>query len=125
MDFERQVATDLSLGVTYTHRDYRDTTAIVPFGVTSADFAPDWRIYRETVLGNFTVPLFIFTGEHDGDTILTNANEYKTSYNGVDIALRKRMSNNFMLNGGFTYQKQKANLRWRRFTRFLHRRWWS
>ncbi len=41
--------------------------------------------------------------------ILTNANDYKTNYNGVDIAVRKRMSNNFMINGELTLQRQKAN----------------
>jgi Carboxypeptidase regulatory-like domain len=107
--FERQVATDLSLGVTYTHRDYRDSTVIVPFGITSADYALGDPFTAETVLGNFTVPTFYFQGEHNGSTILTNASEYKTSYNGVDIAVRKRMSNNFMVNGSLTLQKQKAN----------------
>ncbi len=107
--FERQIATDLSVSATYTHRDYRDTTVIVPAGVSTADFAPGGVYTRNTVLGNFSVPYFTYTGTDDGDIILTNANDYKTSYNGVDIAIRKRMSNNFMLNGGLTLQRQKAN----------------
>ena len=51
----------------------------------------------------------MFNGEQDGSLILTNANDYKTKYDGLDISLRKRMSNNFMLNGGVGLQKQKAH----------------
>ncbi len=107
--FERQVATDLSVSATYTHRDYRDTTVIVPFGISSADYAPAGVFERNTVLGNFSVPYFTFAGVDDGDIVLSNANDYKTSYNGVDLAVRKRMSNNFMLNAGLTLQRQNAN----------------
>jgi Carboxypeptidase regulatory-like domain/TonB-dependent Receptor Plug Domain len=106
--FERQVATDLSVSATYTHRDYRSPTTIVPFGVSAADFAQTGVFTRHTTLGDFSVPFFTYQGVDDGDIVLTNANDYKTAYNGVDVAVRKRMSNNFMLNGGFTYQKQKA-----------------
>jgi hypothetical protein len=107
--FEHQLATDLSVSATYTHRDYRDNTVIVPFGVSAADFAQTTTFTRNTVLGNFTVPVFTYQGVDDGDVVVTNASDYKTSYNGVDLAVRKRMSNNFMINGGLTLQRQKAN----------------
>jgi len=106
--FERQVATDLSVSATYTHRDYRDNTVIVPAGETAADFVPGGVFTRNTVLGNFSVPYFVYGGVDNGDLIVTNAHDYTTSYNGVDLSVRKRMSNNFMLNGGLTLQKQKA-----------------
>ena len=107
--FERQLSSDLSLSATYTHRDYRDTTVIVPAGVSAADFVPGGVFTQNTVLGNFTVPYFLYGGEDNGDRILTNAEGYDTKYDGLDIAVRKRMSNNFMVNAGLTLQKQKAN----------------
>ncbi len=107
--FERQVMQDLSIGATYTHRDYRDATVIVPNGISAADFVPGGVFTRDTVLGSFSVPYFVYGGVDDGDQIVTNANNYKTKYDGVDITVRKRMSNNFMLNGSLTLQKQKAN----------------
>ena len=107
--FERQLASDLSIGVTYTHRDYRDTTVIVPFGISSADFVPGGSFTANTVLGSFNVPFSTFSGEHDGTTFLTNVDDYKTSYNGLDITMRKRMSNNFMVNASATIQRQIAN----------------
>ena len=107
--FERQLMTDLSFGVTYTHRDYRDTTAILPVGVSANDFVQSGVFQQDTVLGSFSVPVYTLGFEHDGRSILTNINDYKTSYNGVDITVRKRMSDNFMVNGSLTLQKQKAN----------------
>jgi hypothetical protein len=106
--FERQLAADLSFSATYTHRDYRDSTTIVPAGVTAADFVPGGTLTANTVLGQFNVPYFVYGGVDNGDLILTNATDYKTKYDGIDLAVRKRMSNNFMVNGGLTLQKQKA-----------------
>jgi hypothetical protein len=107
--FERQVASDVSIGVTYTHRDYRDTTVIVPFGITSADYVPAGNFTVEnSPLGTFSVPYFTFGGTQDGSTILTNVPDYKTSYNGIDITMRKRMSNNFLVNASATIQRQNA-----------------
>jgi hypothetical protein len=107
--FERELMQDLSLSVTYTHRDYRDATVIVPAGVSAADWVPAGTFTANTVLGTFDVPLFNYIGPDTGDLILTNSNDYKTKYDGLDIAVRKRMSNNFLVNGGLTLQRQKAN----------------
>jgi hypothetical protein len=107
--FERQLMQDLSFSATYTHRDYRDATTIVSNGVSAADFVPGGVFQANTVLGNFSVPYFVYGGVDNGDLLLTNANDYKTKYDGLDISVRKRMSNNFMVNGGVTLQKQKAN----------------
>ena len=109
LGFERQLASDVALSVTYTHRDYRDPVTFVPAGISQNDFALAGTFARDTVLGSFSVPYYVFNGEQDGSLILTNANDYKTKYNGLDITLHKRMSNNFMLNGGLNLQKQKAN----------------
>lgn len=109
LGFERQVSTDISVSATYTHRNYRDTTVIVPNGVTAADFVPGGAFTANTVLGNFTVPYFVYGGSDNGDQIITNADGYQSKYDGVDLAMRKRMSNNFMVNAGFTLQKQKAH----------------
>jgi len=107
--FERQLSTDLSLSATYTHRDYRDTTAIVPTGISASDYVLAGNFTANTVLGNFNVPYYTLGVEQSGQSIVTNIEDYKTTYNGVDIAVRKRMSNNFLINGGLTLQRQKAN----------------
>jgi hypothetical protein len=107
--FEHQLMADLSIGVTYTHRDYFDTTAILPVGISQNDFIQVGNYTRETLLGNFSVPIYSLSFTHDGRTILTNIEDYKNHYNGVDITVRKRMSNDFMMNGSLTLQRQKAS----------------
>lgn len=107
--FERQLMTDLSVSVTYTHRDYRDATTIVPNGISASDFVVSQIFHMDTDLGTFDVPVYTLPFTQDGSLIVTNANDYKTKYDGVDITARKRMSNNFMVNAGLTLQKQKAN----------------
>ena len=46
----------------------------------------------------------------DGTHILENLENYDNIYNGVDIIVRKRMSNNFMLNSSLTIQRQKQQV---------------
>ena len=81
----------------------------MPFEISSADFVPGGVFTANTVLGSFNVPFSTFSGDQDGSTILTNVPDYKTSYNGIDISARKRMSNNFLVNASATIQRQKAN----------------
>lgn len=108
--FEHQLATDLSVGVTYTYRSYFDPTVIIPFGLTQDDYTQVGTFTRNTVLGNFNQPIYSATLYDDqGISILRNVDDYKTNYNGVDITARKRMSNNFMINGSLTLQRQKAH----------------
>jgi hypothetical protein len=107
--FERQLSTDLSASVTYTYRSYFDPTQIVPFGVTADSFVQNGTTTFNTTLGSFTVPVWLFNGTHDGTLLYTNIEDYKQKYNGIDINLRKRMSNNFMLSGSMVFQKQDAS----------------
>jgi hypothetical protein len=106
---EHQFGSDVAVSVTYTHRDYRDTAVIIPANASASDWALTNTFTAETVLGNFSVPLYTFQGVDNGVSILTNVEDYKTTYNGVDIAMRKRMSNNFLLNAGLTLQRQEAS----------------
>ncbi|MCI0612883.1 hypothetical protein L0244_07820, partial [bacterium] len=108
--FEHQLATDLSVAVTYTHRDYFDPIVVVPFGLTQDLYTLVGTFTQNTPLGNFNVPIYSATLYDDqGIAILRNIEDYKTSYNGIDITMRKRMSNNFQLAGSLTLQRQKAN----------------
>jgi hypothetical protein len=52
------------------------------------------------------VEFFVLPYHHDGTAILKNLRDYQQSYRGLDITLQKRMSNNFLLNGSFTIQRQ-------------------
>lgn len=107
--FERQVAQDLSVAVNYTYRSFNNWWDTVPIGVTSDSYVSAGNYTRSTVLGNFSVPLYTLGFEQDGSGIMRNFSDYNQQYSGVDIDVRKRMSNNFMMSGSLTIQRQKAN----------------
>lgn len=106
---ERQISKDVALSVTFTHRTYYDTTAILPVGVSQSAYVPAGTFTANTILGNFSVPIYTLPEAQDGTAILTNIHDYTTDYNGVDIAVHKRMSRNFMVDTSLTLQRQKAH----------------
>jgi hypothetical protein len=117
--FERELVRDMSVAVNYTYRKYNNIygnpginagSGAVPIGVTAADFIPGGVFTASTVLGDFAVPYLVFGGAGDGTVqVLKNIDGFSQTYNGVDFVVRKRMSNNFMLNGSLTLQNQKAH----------------
>lgn len=106
---ERELVRDLSLAVTYTHTSFGNMIDFLPFGVTSEDYVPGGTFTAETELGTFSVPYYVLGFQHDGTSIYQNVRGYERTYNGIEIVARKRMSNNFMLNGSLVLQRQKAN----------------
>ncbi len=108
--FEREVGQNLSVAVNYTYRKYSNFYQSNPFGVTADQFVPGGVFSVNTVYGDFTVPYDVYAGPGDGtQQIMENLDNYDNVYNGLDIIVRKRMSNNLMLNGSFNIQNQDAN----------------
>jgi hypothetical protein len=108
--FDRQIATDLAVGVTYTYRHYFDATRYVPVDVSASDYVQEGTQTFNTTLGTFTVPLFRYHGANTAGTLeWTNIEDYSQTYHGIDINARKRMSNNFMLFASMVLQNQTAS----------------
>jgi len=108
--FEREVVKDLAAFVSFTHRKYDNLTVVVPFGVTANDFHPAGTVhFSHPDYGTFDVPFSELNFQHDGTQLLETVDGYTQDYNGVDLGIRKRMSNNFMLNGFVTLQRQRAH----------------
>ncbi|MCI0416175.1 carboxypeptidase regulatory-like domain-containing protein [bacterium] len=106
---EREVAKDLSVGLNYTYRRYGNFQFNIPVGVTTEDYLPAGTLEFDTTLGHFEVPYFRLRFVHDGVGVYTNIRDYRQTYHGLDITLRKRMSKNFLLNGSLTLQRQTAH----------------
>jgi hypothetical protein len=110
LGFEREVVKDLALSVSWTYRDYKNFIQDDPYGITPADFHQAGVVhFSNPKYGTFDVPYSDLNFEHDGTHILENVKGYSQTYSGVDFGVRKRMSNNFMLNGFVTLQRQKAH----------------
>ncbi len=109
--FEREVVQNLSVAVNYTYRKYNDFYQVNPFGVTADQFVPGGVFSKNTIYGDFTVPYQVYGAGLTNGTqqILENVSGYDNVYNGVDIIVRKRMSDNFMLNTSLNIQNQTAN----------------
>ncbi|HSE42309.1 MAG TPA: TonB-dependent receptor [Acidobacteriota bacterium] len=107
---ESELLKDLSVSVTYTYRRYGDILSGVPFGISAADYVlADEPLHVDTPIGSFDVPYYILPFKHDGTGIFQNVDNFRRSYQGLDLAVRKRMSKNFLLSGSLTLQKQKAH----------------
>ena len=109
LGIERELTKDFFIAATLNHRRYGNFLRILPFGVTTEDYIPGGVFTATTPVGNFSVPYFVLGYKHDGTAILKNIKDYEQSYNGLDITLQKRMSNNFLFNGSFTFQHQTGH----------------
>lgn len=63
----------------------------------------------DTPLGIFSVPGYQLLPAFDGTLIYTNIKDYSQSYDGLEFAVRKRMSRHFRFTGGFFLQRQQSH----------------
>jgi hypothetical protein len=115
LGFERQVMQDLSMAVQYTHRSYPGgwgSLPDIPVAQLGNLWIPAGNATFHSVVGDFTVPYYHLNPDlveaNGTNRVLRNFEGYDQKYDGVDINVRKRMSNNFMLNGSLVLQRQKA-----------------
>ncbi len=108
--FERELTSSLTISAIYTYRKYGNLLAKgIPFGITTSDFVPAGNYSETNILGDFNVPYFTLGIQQDGSTLTANIKDMNQTYNGIDFLVRKRMSQNFMLNAALTLQRQKAH----------------
>lgn len=107
---ETEPLKDLSVSATYTYRRYGDILRAVPYGITPADYVlADQPLHVDTPIGTFDVPYYVLPFQHDGTGIFENVDNFRRTYQGLDLAVRKRMNQNFLLSGSLTLQSQKAH----------------
>jgi hypothetical protein len=103
LGLDRELAGDLSVGVSYTWRRNVDTvtrgldTGWAPrIGVTSADYVLAAPVTRN----GYTVTPYVLApgvaGRVTGGRLLTNRDDFHRQYHGIDLALTKRLSHRWM-----------------------------
>jgi hypothetical protein len=124
---ERELMTDFTVGVNYTYRKYTDflwtryeKTQGAEDWYTSADYIPAGTV------GGFTnvnqppngtptgLPATTYYKVKPGVAapvfgVLTNRPDYSQTYNGLELTLNKRLSNNWMMRGSFSYNDWKQH----------------
>jgi len=98
---DHQLMPDLGLAVNYTHTRVTNHPMFPFIGVTTADWAPTAPLTGTTSDGvTYNIPLFIpdaaKVAAAGGGRILTNFDDYATTFDGIEMSLTKRMSNRWM-----------------------------
>jgi hypothetical protein len=116
---ERQLAPNLAVSAAYTWRKSADLTATQLLsgyywyswiGVTSADFHQEAPVTRN---GFTATPWVVNDGVADritGGLLLRNRPDFSRSYNGLELALVKRLSNRWMARASFTLNDWKEHV---------------
>jgi hypothetical protein len=118
---DREIAPNLAASIAYTWRRSTNFTATqllwgyywYPWvGITRADYQPG----EEFCDNGFCATPQVLNGaafdrpEVTTGAILTNREDYRRTYNGIELAVVKRMSNNWMGRIAFTYNDWKENV---------------
>jgi hypothetical protein len=103
--FERQLGRSIGLAVNYYYRKYQDLFTTINQALTPADYIP------VTITNPLNNQPFVMYNQNPAtasrvSNVQTNSDQLSSHYNGFEVALDKRMSNHFMLFGGFTVGAQ-------------------
>ncbi|MGC0771885.1 MAG: TonB-dependent receptor [Candidatus Acidiferrum sp.] len=110
--YERQIWSDLRLGVTYYYRTKKNLIGIENSAVSKSDYVPVTGFINP--INNQPLTLYSF---QPSDPSLYSAFNYvvtnvpllnNNSYHGVEITAVKRLSHKLQVLGGFTIQRQKG-----------------
>jgi len=113
---ERQLAPNLAVSAAYTWRKSTDLTATQLLsgyywyswiGVTSADYHQEAPVTRN---GFTATPWVLNDGVSSPGPLLRNRPDFSRSYNGLELALVKRLSSRWMARGAFTYNNWKEHV---------------
>lgn len=105
--FDKQVSADFAVSGSFIYRKYTDFTTTSRPGITAANWtaktytpncstAPAGALCQPVTYysPNFQLPV---------NTVLINQPDYYRLYKGAEVAFRKRMSQNWQINGSYSY----------------------
>jgi hypothetical protein len=96
---DRELTPRLAAAIAYIRKDGSDFIAWT-------DIGGQYREETRTLADGRTLPVFVLTnGQAARRFLLTNPDEYSTTYNGLVVALDKRRSNGWQAFGSYTFSR--------------------
>jgi hypothetical protein len=115
--YERQIWTDLRLGVTYYYRTKKNLIGLENSAVSESDYVPITTIGGSPIMNPITnQPMTLYSFQPSNPALYGAFNYVVTnipvldnnSYHGVEITAVKRLSHKLQILGGLTIQRQKG-----------------
>jgi len=109
--FDHQVMSDLAVSASYIYRKYTNFTWTNRPGLTANDwtaktYTPNCATAPSGALCQ-PVPYYAPNFQMPVNTVVTNQPDYYRTFNGIELAARKRMSQNWQMNTSFSYNNAK------------------
>lgn len=111
--FDKQLMPDFAVSASYIYRKYTNFTITTRPGLTASDWtartytpncatAPAGALCQPVTYyaPNFQLPV---------NTVLANQPDYYRDFNGFELAFRKRMSQNWQMNGSYSYNNAQQH----------------
>ncbi len=120
LGFEHELLTDFSIGVNFSHRDYKDlleTRAEHTQGkgdfFTTADYVVSGTAGGTLPNGEKFGPVTFYDLKNPDDVptyfVIRNRPGYHQTFNGLELTASKRLSNRWMLRGNFSWNDWKEH----------------
>jgi hypothetical protein len=111
---DRELIPDLALQVNYTYGRVTNHPMFPFIGVTTADWEPIAPLVGTTSDGiSYNIPLFqpnaAIVAANGGGRFLTNFDGYSTTFNGVEVAINKRLSNRWQMRLAAAYNNPQEH----------------
>jgi hypothetical protein len=111
---DRELIPDLALQVNYTYGRVTNHPMFPFIGVTTADWEPIAPLVGTTSDGiAYNIPLFqpnaAIVAANGGGRFLTNFDGYSTTFNGVEVAINKRLSNRWQMRLAAAYNNPQEH----------------
>ena len=108
---EHQLAGNFAIGVSYHRRHHRDGLGLIDVARPASAFTPEARTYVDPVSGQ-SQSITVYKLQPQFGTLqqrqITNVEQLRSTYNGVQFDIQKRMSNRWQMLAGLSLQRHRG-----------------
>jgi hypothetical protein len=107
---DHQLFPDFAVSVSYHRRQHRDGLTILDRARPASAYSPVTRTYTDPQRGPQSITVYNLDPalQTQRDRVVTNIDELKSDYDGLQLSFTKRMSNRWQMLGGVTFQRHEG-----------------